>query len=144
MAKKLRAWMGVVLVYGLAMGAEAFASAESDAEADAFEAAQIWLQLVDEGRYSESWDSAAISFQTSVGQQEWENLLKVVRAPLGKVIARAMTSTEYKKSLPGAPDGEYVVIQYKTAFETKTAAVETVIPKREFDGRWGISGYYIK
>ncbi|HWN92533.1 MAG TPA: DUF4019 domain-containing protein, partial [Verrucomicrobiae bacterium] len=48
------------------------------------------------------------------------------------------------RTLPGAPDGEYVVIQYETAFENKASAVETITPMLDKDGSWRISGYYIK
>jgi hypothetical protein len=37
-----------------------------------------------------------------------------------------LKSAEYKTSLPGAPDGEYVVLIFNTVFENKKAAVETV------------------
>ena len=44
----------------------------------------------------------------------------------------------------GAPDGEYVVIQYATDFERKPNAIDTVTPMRETD-RWSkVSGYFIK
>jgi hypothetical protein len=46
--------------------------------------------------------------------------------------------------LPGAPDGEYVVIQYESQFESKKAAIETVTPRLEKDGSWKAAGYYIK
>jgi len=46
--------------------------------------------------------------------------------------------------MPGAPDGEYVVIQYETEFEKKASAVETVTPERDKNGTWRVSGYYIK
>jgi len=45
---------------------------------------------------------------------------------------------------PGAPDGEYVVIQYDSSFENKTEAVETVTPMLDPDGVWRVSGYYIR
>jgi hypothetical protein len=45
--------------------------------------------------------------------------------------------------LPGAPEGEYVVIQYETQFEHKAGAIETVTPLREKDGSWRVSGYFI-
>jgi hypothetical protein len=45
-------------------------------------------------------------------------------------------------SLPGAPDGEYVVIQYETQFEHHTPA-ETVTPMLDKDGAWKVSGYFI-
>jgi hypothetical protein len=46
--------------------------------------------------------------------------------------------------LPGAPDGEYVVIQFEASFEKKKAAVETVTPMVDEDGEWRVSGYYLK
>jgi hypothetical protein len=50
----------------------------------------------------------------------------------------------YSKSLPGAPDGEYVVAQFQTEFVHKRSAVETVVSTREKDGSWKITGYFIK
>ena len=47
-------------------------------------------------------------------------------------------------SLPGAPDGKYVVIQYDTVFENKSSAVETIIPMADPDGAWRVSGYFIR
>ena len=54
------------------------------------------------------------------------------------------TAGEYQTSLPGAPDGQYVVIQFKTSFENKRSAVETVTPMFGKDQRWRVSGYYIR
>jgi len=52
-------------------------------------------------------------------------------------------SSEYRTTLPGAPDGEYVVIQFDSSFEHKESALETVTPVLE-EGKWKVSGYYIK
>ncbi|MEW6584469.1 MAG: DUF4019 domain-containing protein, partial [Nitrospirota bacterium] len=52
-------------------------------------------------------------------------------------------SKKYATSLPGAPDGEYVVIEFETSFENKKSAVETVTPMMD-SGKWRVSGYYIK
>jgi hypothetical protein len=46
--------------------------------------------------------------------------------------------------LPGAPDGKYVVVQFDTSFQRKKSALETVTPMMEKDGKWRVSGYYIK
>jgi hypothetical protein len=70
--------------------------------------------------------------------------VKAVRAPLGKLVSRKLKSRQYAESLPGAPDGKYVVIQYDTVFENKKSAVETVTPMQDADGAWRVSGYYIK
>ena len=66
------------------------------------------------------------------------------RQPLGKTTSRKLKSAKYTKTLPGAPDGEYVVIQYQTSFAKKKSAVETVTPMLDNDGKWKVSGYYIK
>jgi len=70
--------------------------------------------------------------------------MKSFRKPLGMVISRKVMTSQYMNSLPGAPDGEYVVIQYKTSFENKNSAIETVTPMLDNDGIWRVSGYFIK
>jgi hypothetical protein len=55
-----------------------------------------------------------------------------------------LSTAKFFKSLPGAPDGQYVVIKYDTTFANKAAAVETVTPMREADGSWKVSGYFVK
>jgi hypothetical protein len=54
------------------------------------------------------------------------------------------TTARFVTSLPGAPDGRYVVIQYKTSFENKSSATETVTPMLDRDQKWRVSGYFIK
>ncbi len=107
-------------------------------------AAKAWLALVDEGRYAESWDSAAELFQGAVPKGQWVQQLGGARAPLGKVLARTLASAAYRTSVPGAPDGEYVVIQFETSFSNKKAAVETVTPMLERNGSWRVSGYFVR
>jgi hypothetical protein len=46
--------------------------------------------------------------------------------------------------LPAAPDGNYVVLKYDTSFENKKSATETIAPMLDKDGKWRVSGYYIK
>jgi len=117
---------------------------DDEATAKAKEAAAAWLKLVDAGRYGESWDGAAALFRASVTREQWEGAARAARAPLGALKSRKPRSATARKSLPGAPDGEFVVIQYQARFEGKAAAVETVTPMREKDGSWKVSGYYIK
>lgn len=120
------------------------AGANPEAEAAALAAAQAWLRLVDAGRYAESWDQAAQYFKGAVPCDQWGRTLEAVRGPLGNVADRQVAGTRYATALPGAPDGRYVVVQFKTRFEKKQSAVETVTPMCEEDGTWRVSGYYIK
>ena len=115
-----------------------------DQETEAVTAAEGWLALVDAGKYGESWKAASGFFKIAVPQGQWEQSLKAVRSPLGKLVSRKLLSKTYMTSLPGAPDGEYLVIQFETSFQNKKSAVETITPMKEKDGKWRVSGYYIK
>jgi len=114
------------------------------AEKAAIDAAQKWLSLVDGGQYSESWEQGAEYFRNAVSKDKWEQTLKAVRVPLGAQISRVVKSKQYTTSVPGAPDGQYVVIQFTTSFKNKGSATETVTPMLDKDGSWRVSGYFIK
>ena len=121
-----------------------FLMSDQDKEKAAVNASKAWLKLVDEGKYFESWDEAAQYFKNAITKEQWKTSLESVRSPLGKVLSRNLKSKKYTKTLPGAPDGEYVVIQYETSFKNKQQAIETVTPMLDKDGKWRVSGYYIK
>jgi hypothetical protein len=116
----------------------------AEAEKKAAEAATPWLALVDQGEYSRSWETAAEQLKDVIERREFVKKLGEARKPLGKLVSRAQSSAEYTTTLPGAPDGQYVMLQYKTAFEKKAAAVETAILLLDKDKKWRVSGYFIK
>ena len=119
--------------------------AETDnVETQAVEAAKTWLALVDAGSYDRSWESAAGYFKRAIQKAQWEQTASAVREPLGAVVSRSLKSATYTPSLPGAPDGKYVVIQFSSSFKNKKTATETVTPMLDNDGHWRVSGYYIK
>jgi len=128
-----------LLVLGLASGAAA--DTKTDA---AVKAAESWLALVDGGKYDASWDRAAALFKAALTKEQWRQSLTAARKPLGALDRRKLKSATYKTELPGAPDGEYVVIQFEASFAGKKNAVETVTPMKDKDGVWRVSGYYIK
>ncbi len=113
-------------------------------EESAVSSSDSWLSLVDSKNYSGSWEHAAEYFRNAVTEEQWVNSMKSFRKPLGRALTREIISKQFMTSLPGAPDGEYVVIQYSTSFEKKKSAVETVTPMLDKDNIWRVSGYYIK
>jgi len=120
------------------------ATAQQKPEQLAQQSSESWLALTDSGKYAESWQECAQIFQASVTKEQWQSALRASRDPLGKLLWRKLKGATYTKTLPGAPDGEYVVIQYESSFEHKQAAVETVTPMLDKDGKWRVSGYYLK
>jgi len=119
-------------------------SADGKPEEEARKSAKVWLAFVDSGKYTESWATAAEYFKEVVPQDQWEPSLNSVRKPLGTLLSRKFKSAKLTGALSGAPDGVYVVLRYKTSFANKKAAIETVTPVLDKDGKWRVSEYYIK
>jgi hypothetical protein len=107
-------------------------------------AASNWLKLVDSGNYAQSWDDTGNVLKANVARDQWQELLVRNRAPLGSLISRKLKSAEYTTQLPGAPDGQYVVLQYESSFEHKNSASETVTPALDKDGKWRVCLYTVK
>ena len=103
-----------------------------------------WLKIIDADNFDKGWVYASEYLKNAVTKDFFKQSLQGVRSPLGSMKNRVLDSAQYTTSLPGSPDGEYVVIQFKTGFENKEHAVETLISKKEKDGQWRIAGYYIK
>jgi hypothetical protein len=106
-------------------------------------AANSWVQLVDKQRWDDSWTAAGTLFKTQMPQTRWASTIASVRAPLGPVSSRVVQAVTTAKSLPGAPDGDYEVVQFQTSFANKAAAIETVVLSREATG-WKVDGYFIR
>lgn len=107
------------------------------------EASMHWLSLIDNGDYAESWQLADKIFQSQLTIGKWEVALNNARAPLGDVKSRVALGEKAFTSLPGVEDGEYVVLQFKTDFEFKKEAIETLTLTKT-DGQWRAIGYFIK
>lgn len=133
----------LALVLALIPGASAVRADEESIE-KAVTAAKAWLELVDKSDYDESWETAAALFRQAVTQEQWRQKISAARAPLGKRVFRKLVLTRYETSLPQAPAGEYVIVQFKTIFEEESHTLETVTPMKDPDGEWRVSGYYIR
>ena len=134
---------GAVALLGCSVSPLRAAGADAPEQA-AQRAAESWLRLTDSGQYGPSWDAAAQLFKGAVTRDQWIKSIRSVRGPLGAVKTRALQKATRTSTLPGAPAGDYVVLQYVTSFENKEGAGETITPMLESDGRWRVSGYYIK
>jgi len=138
-------WKAVCLpALFLFLSASLLAAQEVSKGAAAMTAAEKWLALVDGERYADSWDAASQYFKNAVPQEQWVQTLEARRKPFGRAVSREMKKMTYKTSVPGGPDGEYMVIQFATSFGKKRAAAETVTTMADKDGNWRVSGYHIR
>jgi hypothetical protein len=118
--------------------------ARAAAEAAALSAAEAWLALIDAGKYEESWDAAAPLFQLNVPKEQWAFAALGARGPLGKLVERKRAGSTWADGLPAAPDGAYVVAEFRSAFAMKASAVERVTMMRTAGGEWRTAGYFIR
>ncbi|MBZ5654158.1 MAG: DUF4019 domain-containing protein [Acidobacteriia bacterium] len=139
-AKSVSVLLSLILLFSLCTVVQAQQKPEQLAQ----QSSEAWLALVDSGKYADSWQEASQFFRAAVTKEQWQSALRGSRDPLGKMLSRKLKSATYAKTLPGAPDGDYVVIQYESSFEHKQSAVETVTPMLDKDGKWRVSGYFIK
>lgn len=106
-------------------------------------AAQAWAKLLDGQRWGESWKASSTSFKSKINEAGWVSMIQPLRGQLGSVSSRSLKSIQSTTTLPGAPDGDYRIVQFDTAFANKSDAVETVVLARE-GATWAVSGYFIR
>ena len=106
--------------------------------------ARDWLALVDRGDAKAARDRAAFKFREAAPEDRWAKALAAQRGPRGSVVQRTLVSTRFEKSFPGAPEGDYAVLAFRTAFEKDAGGTETVTLERELDGIWRVVGYTIR
>ncbi|RPF72291.1 helix-turn-helix domain-containing protein [Aurantiacibacter spongiae] len=119
------------------------AQADRLAGATVVAAARAWVELVDAGEYAQSWERAGPMFRAQVSAQQWGDTVRPVRAQLGALQSRDAGSGVLEDSLPGAPAGEYAVIQFPAQYAAAGEVTETVVLRRE-NGAWGVVGYFVR
>jgi hypothetical protein len=108
------------------------------------EKARMWLADTDRGNAAQSWKNAGKQFRDAITAERWAESLKGVRPPLGALSQRAQLGTQFRKNIPGAPDGEYAIVLFRTTFAKKMDARETLTLEHEPDGAWRVIGYLIQ
>ncbi len=117
--------------------------AAADQSQQVTDAARNWHTLIDTGKYAQSWDEASKLFRERVTEAQWVTEVKAAREPLGAAELRTAPSVHFAASLPGAPNGQYAILQFHSTFEHKRGAVETITMMVE-EGTWKLAGYFIK
>ena len=109
---------------------------------EAMTAAEEWLALVDAGEYNQSWLTANKTLKEQSEKDDWENYLKAIREPLGKIISRKVTRTRTVTQIQGMPDGEYFQVQFEVKFVNKSGMERMTVAKE--GGGWKVAGYMMR
>lgn len=112
-------------------------------EKQALQAAESWLSLIEKSKFSKSWDACSPFFQENFPKETWTRTMDSTFSILGKVEKRELFQSNFYTELPNAPEGEYVIIQFKTKFKKRDEQVtETIIPKKVGD-EWKVVSYFV-
>ena len=112
---------------------------------EAVAAGNRWLAVLDSGDYKTAWHMRAKRIQRggAVHEEQFIAGARARRAPLGRVLRRELMWARFSNTLPGAPDGNYEFLRYKTSFQHKAQAEEALTLTKE-SGHWEVSGYNFK
>lgn len=120
-------------------------SEKPDAQKTAEATAEAWafLQLVDAGKYAESWQSAASLMRERVPQAEWIATLTKAQALSGSLVERVEKNASYSTTAQDSPEGEYILLTFEAKFQRAEEVAEYVTVMREGE-RWRVAGYFLK
>lgn len=107
------------------------------------ESALSWLTLTDNGQFEASWNNASTFFQSAISESDWARSLNDARSSFGEMETREIASATFSRTLPGAPDGNYVLFQFDTSFEKQASAMETLSMMKDGEDVWRVAGYLI-
>jgi hypothetical protein len=119
------------------------AQSEGGAAPEGVEAAKSFLALIDAVKYDESWDAAAPTLKGLVKQGMWTQIQAANHRRFGTLSSRRFESAEATTTIPGSPDGQYVVVKYRSTYGSKRAS-ETVTVTHTDEGQWKVLQYELK
>jgi hypothetical protein len=119
------------------------AHAQDPRASDAQAAARAWLAIADRLDAEASYEAAGARFRQALTPSRWNEAVKLIRFPLGSVVQRTVNQTMFTKKLPGQPDGDYVLIAFRTSWTNKAVGRELLTLER-VDGKWQVAGYVIQ
>jgi hypothetical protein len=102
-----------------------------------------FLGYLDHGRYSDSYAYTGMLIRAQLDRDAFSRQIEKTRAGTGAMLTRNLIDAGFTTSVPGAPEGQYVVLHYDTSFANRQEAVET-LTLAFAKGYWRVSGYYIK
>jgi hypothetical protein len=102
-----------------------------------------FLGYLDHGRYADSYAYTGMLIRAQLDREAFAKQIEKTRVGVGALLSRELIDASYNTTVPGAPEGQYVVLHYAVSFANRQEAVETMVLAFA-KGYWRVSGYYIK
>jgi Protein of unknown function (DUF4019) len=105
--------------------------------------AREWLAYTDALDGAAAYARAAAKFRSAMPVDAWTDALRKQRMPRGATKRRTIVHTEFRRDVPGYPNGDYALVVFQTEFENADAQ-ESITLEREADNVWRVVGYLIR
>ena len=103
--------------------------------------AEHMLQLLDQGKFKESFSLTAPMIQKIETTDSWYGRLVSERESMGDVSSRELVSAEHVTSFADLPKGDYLKLIFKTSFSVHPESTEEVVFTQTESGEYGVAGY---
>ena len=104
-------------------------------------AAAEWLQLVDQGKAAESWQTLAPASRQQISHLKWRFGFALAARKFGSLSARKLRSAQASDKSPGGRAGEFVLLEYDSTSPKMGPVVEKLTVMHDTDGQWRVAGY---
>lgn len=91
-------------------------AAESVGKSPLADDAEIWLRMLDEGKFEEAWQQTDQFFQSVISHDDFLKFAKRIRQPLGAAQRRVVWDESFRENAQGRPDGPYFAVKFQTTF----------------------------
>jgi len=119
-------------------------AAQDPQVSEARRVASEWLTVVDADNATASYAAAADKFRQAMTQEQWATSLVQARAQFGILQRRTFAGAQKGDEIPNKPQGEFVVLFFRSGFAKRENVTEQVMMEREADGKWRIIGYSLR
>ena len=103
-----------------------------------------WLSVVDADNATASYAAAADKFRRAMTQEQWATALSQARAQFGPLQRRTFAGAQKADEIPNKPEGEFMVLFFRSGFAKRETVMEQVTVERERDGKLRIIGYSLR
>jgi hypothetical protein len=102
-----------------------------------------FLGYLDHGRYADSYSYTGMLIRNQLDREAFASKVEQARANAGALQSRELVDAGYTTSVPGAPEGQYVVLHYHSSFAKRPDTLETLTLALA-KGYWRVDGWFIK
>ena len=121
---------------------------QSENTAQAIDIALSWLTLIDEGKYTESYNQMDGFGKKTKTLDDWKNECTTLSKLFGKTIKRQWKKAKTCQTVDRLPDGTYMIITFETTTHGNTTlnisgnrTEKIILSQHPKTGSWSISGY---